>query len=156
MPPSQSDSLSSNERNAFEAFGKDLHWFMERNPYNADAYCSESVQMAWYAWRARAAVEPKTGRWYAAEDIDRLVRELDVIINGEAGAAPQAMLCDIVGQLRKQKAHHTTCIGDEFDKWWKNVCRFGDMDERPNLIQEAFEAGAALVRPTQPPSEGRE
>src|SRR4051812_19851081 len=34
----------------------------------------------------RTADEPKTGRWYAAEDIDRLVRELDVIINGEAGA----------------------------------------------------------------------
>lgn len=31
----------------------------------------------------------------------RLVRELDVLLNGEAGAAKQASLCDIVGQLRK-------------------------------------------------------
>ncbi|WP_263147771.1 hypothetical protein [Pseudomonas sp. RIT-PI-AD] len=29
----------------------------------------------------------------------RLVRELDVALNGEAGAAPQASLCDIVGQV---------------------------------------------------------
>lgn len=47
--------------------------------------------------------EPATGRWYAAEDIDRLVRELDVLLNGEARAAKQAMLCDIVGQVRKER-----------------------------------------------------
>lgn len=44
--------------------------------------------------------EPQ-GRWYAADDIDLLVRELDVMINGEEGAAPQAQLADIVAQLRK-------------------------------------------------------
>lgn len=38
----------------------------------------------------------------ALKDVDRLVRELDVIWNGEAGAAKQASLCDIVGQLRKE------------------------------------------------------
>lgn len=32
-------------------------------------------------------------------DRNRLVRELDVLLNSEAGAAPQASLCDIVGQL---------------------------------------------------------
>jgi hypothetical protein len=37
------------------------------------------------------------------EDHKRLVRELDVAINGEAGAAKQASLCDIVAQVRSQK-----------------------------------------------------
>jgi len=35
------------------------------------------------------------------KDHQRLVREIDVIINGEDGAAPQASLCDIVGQIRQ-------------------------------------------------------
>lgn len=34
-----------------------------------------------------------------AEDHKRLVRHVDVIINGEEGAAPQASLCDIVSQI---------------------------------------------------------
>lgn len=33
----------------------------------------------------------------------RLVRELDIAINGEAGAAKQAMLCDIVAQAKQQE-----------------------------------------------------
>jgi len=36
-------------------------------------------------------------------DHRRLVRELDVLLNGEHGAAKQASLCDIVGQLKRQK-----------------------------------------------------
>ena len=35
------------------------------------------------------------------DDIKRLVRELDVLLNGEGGAAQQASLCDIVAQVRK-------------------------------------------------------
>jgi hypothetical protein len=35
-------------------------------------------------------------------DHRRLVRELDVLLNGEEGAAPQASLCDIVMQVKKQ------------------------------------------------------
>lgn len=35
-------------------------------------------------------------------DRRRLVRELDVLLNGEAGAAKQAALCDIVGQVRRE------------------------------------------------------
>ncbi len=34
-------------------------------------------------------------------DHRRLVRELDVLLNGEAGAAKQASLCDIVSQVRQ-------------------------------------------------------
>jgi hypothetical protein len=37
----------------------------------------------------------------AQQDHDRLVRELDVMLNGEAGAAQQASLCDIVAQVAK-------------------------------------------------------
>lgn len=36
-------------------------------------------------------------------DHRRLVRELDVLLNGEAGAAKQASLCDIVGQIAHEK-----------------------------------------------------
>ncbi|MGL4460247.1 MAG: hypothetical protein ACRCUB_17975 [Plesiomonas shigelloides] len=35
------------------------------------------------------------------QDHQRLVRELDVLLNGEEGAAQQASLCDIVAQVRK-------------------------------------------------------
>lgn len=35
-------------------------------------------------------------------DENRLVRELDVIWNGEAGAAKQASLCDVVAQIRNE------------------------------------------------------
>ena len=36
-------------------------------------------------------------------DMRRLTRELDVALNGEEGAAPQASLCDIVSQVQKAK-----------------------------------------------------
>ena len=36
-------------------------------------------------------------------DHRRLVRELDVALNGEAGAAQQASLCDIVGQVKDER-----------------------------------------------------
>lgn len=47
------------------------------------------------------ASEPESGHWYCGEDIDALVRELDIWINGETGAAKQAKLCDIVAQVRR-------------------------------------------------------
>lgn len=39
----------------------------------------------------------------AEKDHRRLVRELDVLMNGEAGAAQQASLCDLVAQVAKAK-----------------------------------------------------
>lgn len=36
-------------------------------------------------------------------EIDELVRRLDVALNGEEGAAPQARLCDIVAQVESGK-----------------------------------------------------
>jgi hypothetical protein len=40
----------------------------------------------------------REGRWYAAEDIDRMIRDIDVAMNG-GGAAKQAKLCDIYSQI---------------------------------------------------------
>jgi hypothetical protein len=37
-----------------------------------------------------------------ADDHRRLVRELDVLLNGEEGAAKQASLCDVVAQVRRE------------------------------------------------------
>ena len=37
-------------------------------------------------------------------DQQRLTRELDVLLNGEEGAAMQPSLCDIVAQVRSMKA----------------------------------------------------
>jgi hypothetical protein len=49
--------------------------------------------------QAQAAEPPCTGSWVNADEVDALVRRLDVAINGEAGAAKQASLCDIVVQM---------------------------------------------------------
>ena len=41
---------------------------------------------------------PDTDRWYDAESIDKMVRQLDVAMNGD-GAAKQAKLSDLMPQL---------------------------------------------------------
>jgi hypothetical protein len=41
---------------------------------------------------------PAHGSWYAAADIDRLVRTLDVALNGR-DAAERPLLCDVVAQV---------------------------------------------------------
>ncbi|MDP2359296.1 MAG: hypothetical protein Q8O14_00890 [bacterium] len=46
------------------------------------------------------------GQAEALEDVNRLTRELDVALNGEAGAAKQASLCDLVAQVKTTKAQH--------------------------------------------------
>lgn len=43
---------------------------------------------------------PQHGRWLYADDVDRMVKELDVAVNG-GKAAKQARLCDIVGELKE-------------------------------------------------------
>ena len=45
----------------------------------------------------QAPAAPSAGNWIAAEEVDRLVRDLDVALHGESDAAAQASLCDIVG-----------------------------------------------------------
>lgn len=44
------------------------------------------------------------------QDHNRLVRELDVLLNGQEGAAQQASLCDIVAQLRAAKRAGQTML----------------------------------------------
>jgi len=44
------------------------------------------------------------GDWVRADDVQRLTRELDVALNGEAGAARQASLCDLVAQVKRRAA----------------------------------------------------
>ena len=53
---------------------------------------------------ADSVTAPAAGNWIAADDVNRLVRELDVCLNGEAGAAVQASLCDVVAQVRHETA----------------------------------------------------
>lgn len=43
-------------------------------------------------------LEPITGNWIAADDVQRMARELDVAMNGEEGAALAPSLCDVVSQ----------------------------------------------------------
>lgn len=52
---------------------------------------------------------------YALISIDnkRLVREIDVLLNGDDGAAKQASLCDIVAQLNSQKLAKNTPTTDK-------------------------------------------
>lgn len=57
-----------------------------------------------YGATTTAQPAPAAGNWIAADDVNRLVRELDVCLNGEAGAAAQASLCDVVAQVRHETA----------------------------------------------------
>ena len=50
---------------------------------------------------AKPAPVVDAGNWIAADDVRRLTREIDVALNGEAGAAPQASLCDIAAQVKR-------------------------------------------------------
>lgn len=35
-------------------------------------------------------------------------------------------------------------VDTDFDRWWRDLTSKGDPMRRPNLVREAFEAGAAL------------
>lgn len=81
-------------------------------------------------WRRKAALaaqpsaDPQTGRWYAAEDIDRMVREIDVAMNGE-GAAQQAKLCDVFPQIIKLAAAQPSA-GAQPDAYVERMAAEGD------------------------------
>lgn len=81
------------------------------------------------------------------DETDRLVRELDVLINGREGAAEQAKLCDIIAQveregLRAQPVQPAVAQGEpvafcvEFDQ-----AQLG----RPTMNRQEAEEVAALV-----------
>ncbi len=91
------EQAGGDERAAFEA------WWQSAEVLK----CKRDVAME--AWQARAALaqpsqaqaEQATADDYeeVLADHRRLVRELDVLLNGEEGAAKQASLCDLVGQV---------------------------------------------------------
>lgn len=72
-------------------------------PEHFNAYAVPGILMELTNWHHYQIVEPEDehckGSWIDADDVDRMARELDVAWNGVAGAAPQAALCDIVGQI---------------------------------------------------------
>jgi hypothetical protein len=88
------------------------------------------------------------------DDQKRLVRELDVLLNGEEGAAKQASLCDVVAQVRREGIRSVQYKGsgaqDErgaYDEW---RCKDGNWDfvDDPDSgfeIWKAARAAASLV-----------
>ena len=72
-----------------------------------DALVGDDDELRWYAiayTHRRQLLILVDAHEEAKADHQRLVRELDVMLNGEDGAAPQASLCDIVAQVRHMKA----------------------------------------------------
>jgi len=47
------------------------------------------------------AAQAPAGNWINADDVSRLVRDLDVALHGVDEAAPQASLCDVVGLVKE-------------------------------------------------------
>lgn len=66
----------------------------------------EGTAHSWFACAIMAGYDHK------ANEQRRLVRELDVALNGEAGAAPQAALCDLVAQVQRQQAVRVLKLAD--------------------------------------------
>lgn len=102
---SATESPGLDERALFEAYARTACNMPDYAKVNWDALWT---QQAWEGWRARAAIAPSAATPSASDYEEvlsshrRLVRELDVALNGEAGAAKQASLCDIVSQVKAE------------------------------------------------------
>ncbi|WP_275272440.1 hypothetical protein [Limnobacter sp. P1] len=92
------------------------------------------------------------------EDHRRLVRELDVLINGEEGAAKQASLCDIVAQVRREGLKVPQPADADESMWCRYIAgMIGQYIGEP-LGSEKEKAIAGIIerrlwnfpRPTQP------
>jgi|HubBroStandDraft_4_1064222.scaffolds.fasta_scaffold00042_31 hypothetical protein len=84
--------------------------------------------------------EPADGeKWIAAEDVDRLCREMDVALNGEDGAAPQASLCDIAAQVIAQARKATVAADSDAHQMAARLREsdWRDVDETPILKEAA-------------------
>lgn len=84
----------------FRQYAKDTipDWAVDVRPVQAPACASKTAESD---TQANLTIKPdaqKQGKWYAAEDIDGMTRELDVAMTGD-GAAKQAMLCDLMPPL---------------------------------------------------------
>jgi hypothetical protein len=81
--------------------GKFTEPLFRRAP-KSQSYMEERSQLdaEWISLREMRASFGR-GSWLPAEEIKGLVRQLDVLLNGEAGAAKQATLGDLVSQVRR-------------------------------------------------------
>lgn len=100
--------------------------------------CKSAVSNAAYIAAANPAVVLELIRQRddlasGLEDYKRLVRELDVLINGEDGAARQASLCDLVAQLKVQRAGS-----------WPNTVGVKVSQEQAEAFATAFELTATI------------
>jgi hypothetical protein len=90
------EQVPSKERDAFEAWAKDRHWTVQRNPYNPDAYQSGETQMGWWAWQARASNEPcadadkALDRWWTDPNTDHDTKHVPAIVWKAAWFAARA------------------------------------------------------------------
>lgn len=97
-------ALASEEQDFTEAECYALEHALQKGfePINDDAtlyVVSERSLVAYAAaWRERVA-----DRNDIIVEKNRLVRELDVALNGQVGAAQQASLCDLVAQVQRQQ-----------------------------------------------------
>ena len=81
-----------------------------RRPPKPQSYLRERSQLdaEWASLRGMQA-SFNQGTWVPAEEIKALVRQLDVLLNGEAGAAKQATLDDLVSQVRRIVSDKGNC-----------------------------------------------
>ncbi len=80
---------------------------------------------------------PTSGNWVYADDVNRLVRELDVALNGKAGAAAQASLCDVAAQVRLEAAKRgRPLLAPQADSVLEDAAR---LKEAVGLLEELAE-----------------
>ncbi len=135
--PASVKQAGGDERAAFEAWA--THLPMDRQYLRPDLYMPPT-QWAWDAWQARAALaqpSPAQAEQPTADDYEevladhrRLVREMDVLLNGEACAAKQAMLCDLVSQVEAEvrKSGQPLLVSAERYRWLRNDDNWGADD----------------------------
>jgi hypothetical protein len=107
-------ALAATPAPAAEGFG-DPHWGPSyKQPWHAaearepepskpyrPVYDTNEAIAAHQAQGAAVDAEPQTGSWVAADDVYRMAREIDVALNGEAGAAKRPALCDVTAQIKR-------------------------------------------------------
>lgn len=131
------EQAGGDERAAFELFVRKHCGMPEHIAVNWDAKFTND---AWEGWKARAALaKPSPAQAEQPTDDDyeevladhrRLVREMDVLLNGEACAAKQAMLCDLVSQVEAEvrKSGQPLLVSAERYRWLRNDDNWGADD----------------------------
>ena len=81
---------------------QDFHNAAMIEAFNLLGIDHDEYRFKWLALEIHNLKEEHTAYKEVYTDHQRLVRELDVLLNGD-GAAPQASLCDIVAQVKSNK-----------------------------------------------------